>query len=220
MVVYKFDIVLEGNTRVDRHVWHENIDVVKLFIKQHGFHDNAIHQIYPTHDPILNTDYQLKEVHLKRNSDDELITIYTTRDIIHDIIITFVEQMDVTISEIPYLITYTGHDIIRSLNDLIYKLPFVFLKHYVRDEGMDEIDEEAFVQDVQYVKLFAHDQKDNGYAIQPTRNDLCYLDYEAFNAYAVESLEYACDDSIFMEEPLPITIECYISCFIKYYSND
>lgn len=219
MVIYKFDILLDGNTRVDRHVWHEDIEVVKLFIKQHGFHANAIYQIYPTHDPILNTDYQLKEVQLKRNSDDELISIYTTKDIIHDIIITFVENMEETILEIPYLITHTGHDIIRSLNDLIYKLPFVFLEHYVKDEG-DDIAEETFVQDMQYLKLFAQDQKDNGYAIQPTCDDTSYIDYDAFNAYATDALECACGDSIFMEEPLPITIECYISCFIKYYSNN
>lgn len=219
MVVYRFDIILDTQSSVKRFVWHENIEVVKLFLMQHGFHEKSIYQIYPVETPLLNAQFQLKEVKLRSNVNNEEISIYTTRDILEDILTTLVENMDATISEIPYLITYTGHDVIKCLNDLIYKLPFVFLTHYIKDEGMDEYDSCVDPNDMQYVKIFDSLAKDNGYAIQATEDHISYLDYEAFTAYSFESLEYATDANVCDEIPLPITIEGYISCFIKYYSS-
>ena len=167
----------------------------------------------------MNAQFQLKEVKLRSNVNNEEISIYTTRDILEDILCTLVENMDATISELPFLITYTGHDVIKCLNDLIYKLPFVFLTHYVKDEGMDEYESCINPNDIQYVKIFDQGAKDNGYAIQATEDHTSYLDYEAFTAYSFESLEYATDANMCDEIPLPITIEGYISCFIKYYSS-
>lgn len=217
MVTYRFDILI--GDKLNRHVWHENKEVVKTFIMQHGFPEQSIYHIYPTENPILNDGYRLKEVKLKRNSDDETITIYTTRDILHDILTTLVEQLSVVIDEIPYIITHTSHDIMRVLNDLIYALPYVFLSHYVQYEGMDEIPQESLVHDMQYTKIFSSDAKENAYAVAPTEEYISYVDYEAFLAYAFDALEQTCDDCIYDEEPLPITIESYISCFIKYYSD-
>lgn len=219
MVVYRFDIILDTQSSVKRFVWHENIEVVKLFLMQHGFHEKSIYQIYPVETPLLNAQFQLKEVKLRSNVNNEEISIYTTRDILEDILTTLVENMDATISEIPYLITYTGHDVIKCLNDLIYKLPFVFLTHYVHDEGMDEYESCVNPIDIQYVKVFDSLAKDNGYAVQATEDHTSYLDYEAFTVYSFESLEYATDANVCDEIPLPITIEGYISCFIKYYSS-
>lgn len=218
MVTYRFDIILDEKSSIERYVWHENIDVVKLFLKQHGFHERSIYQIYPKDTPLLNTRYQLKEVKLRSNVNNEEISIYTTNDILHDLLTTFVEYMNATISELPFLITHTGHDVIHCLNDLIYKLPYVFLTHYIKDEEMDEYESCVDPNDVQYVKIFDQEAKDNGYAIQATEEHTSYLDYEAFNAYSFEALEYATNDAIYDKEPLPITIEGYISCFIKYYS--
>lgn len=219
MVVYRFDIILDTQSSVKRFVWHENIEVVKLFLMQHGFHEKSIYQIYPVKTPLLNAQFQLKEVKLRSNVNNEEISIYTTRDILEDILTTLVENMDATISEIPYLITHTGHDVIKCLNDLIYQLPFVFLTHYIQDEGMDEYDSCVNPIDIQYVKVFDSLAKDNGYAVQATEDHTSYLDYEAFTAYSFEALEYATDANVCDEIPLPITIEGYISCFIKYYSS-
>ena len=219
MVAYRFDIILDEKSSIHRFVWHENIEVVKLFLMQHGFHEKSIYQIYPIETPSLNGEFQLKEVKLRSNVNNEEISVYTTRDILEDILRTFVENMDATISELPFLITHTGHDVIKCLNDLIYKLPFVFLTHYIKDEEMDEYESCVNPNDIQYVKIFDSQAKDNGYAVQATEEHTSYLDYEAFTAYSFEALEYATDANMCEDTPLPITIEGYISCFIKYYSS-
>lgn len=219
MVTYRFDINLGENSHIDRHVWHENVEVVKLFLLQHGFPEKSIYQIYATENPILNNRYRLIPVKLKRNGDDETIEIYTTSEILHDILTTFTEYWSSILEEIPYLITHTGHGIIHALNDLIYALPYVFLPHYVQYEGMDEIPQESLVHDIQYTKVFSSENRDNGYATIPDVKDIEYIDFRAFESYVFDALELACRDNIDVyNEPLPITIECYISFFIKYFS--
>lgn len=204
-----------------KYVWHENINVVKQFLLQHNFQDKYMNEIeliesaFTTVDEYKNTNYRLQPVFFGSNINrEETYIVFTTKNLLDEIY----DYMYCELEEKCYmndLIGMANIPIIKAINDLIYKLPYVFVLNHVHDEGMDEYSEEVFVSNLNYVKIFDSTQRENGYGSKPTKAELSYLTYNNFQEYIKDSLNESMQDAYQEKIKQPISIEGYVAMFLK-----
>lgn len=102
--------------------------------------------------------------------------------------------------------------ILQILNDLIYQLKFASLANYVSDyEGMDEY---SLEYQTQYIKLFCSDNEYD-YSYQPNPDSIYSFSYDDLNGYLVYALTAASENAVKENKYQPITIESYVSSFIR-----
>ena len=212
----KYMVSISGNS----YVWHENINVIKQFLLQHNFHDTYLNNIetseaISTVDCYKNTNYRLQPFFFGSNvNPEETYTVFTTKNLMDEIY----DYLYCELEEKCYmndLIGMTDIPIIKAINELIYKLPYVFVLNHVHDEGMDEYSEEVFISNMNYVKLFDSTQRENGYGSKPTESQLAYLSYANFQEYIKEALNESMEDSYQEKIKQPISIEGYVAMFLK-----
>lgn len=212
----KYMLTISGNS----YVWHENINVIKQFMLQHNYTDAYLNNIetsesISTVDAYKNTNYRLQPFFFGSNvNPEETYTVFTTKNLMDEIY----DYLYCELEEKCYmndLIAMTDIPIIKAINELIYKLPYVFVLNHVHDEGMDEYSEEVFVSNLNYVKLFDSTQRENGYGSKPTESQLVYLSYANFQEYIKEALIESMQDSYQEKIKQPISIEGYVAMFLK-----
>lgn len=206
---YQFDIYRDDFMLTN--VCSKDKSIVELFLKQHGFPEPSKYQIkekYQEDDKAPT--YELKPYIFKSNMNEEVLTIFTTEEIFELILEQTTDDL-ITDAIFPMMILYWEHfPIIRCINDLIYRMRYIFVQNYIEDyEGMDEMDIDYILK---YIKVFDGMNTD-GYSKQPS--DQGYNSYEDFIQYPTESLLTASKMALINEEPQPITIDSYVYSFIK-----
>lgn len=209
MLYYEFQVIANSDLDPTTYVYSDKKEIVELFLNQHHFHENAKYQITCIDKSCGNGKYELLPHRFKSNTSNEEIIIYTTEDIITNI-------LEITYSELEnaYMfnkdaIMHCDHECIRLMNDMIYQLPFACVLNFINFyEGMDE---EIYQYNAKYIKVFSSTNSKD-YSSYP---DLGYQDFDDFNTYLNQALGFDYDQRIKNDEVMTLTIESYISGFIK-----
>lgn len=217
-LIYSFAII-DNHDEEYSYVWSYNKNDVILFLKQHGFHENAVYNIdiQEISKTKYTTDkYKLRPYIFNSNSSREQFVILSTDDIIKSIIYETASDLESVECMNRCIERLDDFDILRLLNDLIYQLKFASLANYVSDyEGMDEY---ALEYRTDYIKLFCSNNKYD-YSLQPTPDTIYSFSYDDLNGYLVEALTTASENAVKENKYQPITIESYVSSFIRIFDQ-
>lgn len=196
-------------------VWSYNKNDVVLFLKQHGFHENAVYNI--DIQEVSKIKYEIKNHELRpyifrSNNSKEQFVILSTTDIISGVINETASDLEGVESMNRCIERHAEFGILQVLNDLIYQLKFASLANYVSDyEGMDEY---SIEYQTQYIKLFCSGNEYD-YSLQPNPDSIYSFSYDDLNGYLVDALMAASKNAVKENKYQPITIESYVSSFIR-----
>ena len=165
---------------------------MEMFIKQHNFDLTSVNiETMPIEDFDDDEDCFIKPYKFKSNKSSEIFNIFTTNKIVTEAIDSACLELCDTLTFGPAIVR-DDIGFIKLINDLIYKLPHVFiLDHTLMDSSCEPISDHWD----RYIKF-------NSYGQSLENLDDSYV-YESLHNHSIDT------------EIQPITVEAYASSFAK-----
>lgn len=216
---YHFEICYGDDIYPSTYIESTNLDEIKMFVLQHNFKYESLDSITIKNDEYnYDTTKQLELFKFRSNLSDEEISIYTTYDLLNNVIELISDDMnDISVFR-SNTIVKIDLPIIKVVNDLIHSLPYSTVFNYVNDildEGLSIEDLAQIDKYNKYIKVL-DTFNEYDYSGEPLNHEflsLNMIDYRK-DALSIKTKE-SHDNDMF----LPITIEAYISCIIKIFKG-